>query len=549
MIKNIKQLVFITVSVFFMVSCSDNLDIDNPSAVTDDFYNTKSGQEKLLIDMYSKYRSVFNTGELQYYGTDLYMAITESPNERMFNGYDPSFNSTAGVVGPYWNNLYKIVQEGNILLSRTSLDTEGMTLEDFNDITAQGRVLRTLAYYYLVETFGPVPFYTTEQNTVITDVARTSEAEIYSFMVGELSEVVDLLPWDVQEPGRLGKAAALQLLGKVYLTRAYKSFADPLDFKMAAENLDRIIEDPESPYMLLDSYVSVYDENNQNNSEVIWAIQYGKDRNYIGGGNPQQSLFGFNIVALEPDLFDRVQTAYSEMNRGYWINPRVHELFENPYVDSRYDATFQREFYVNNPNSADFGKLGIYFPRWNDDSGNTNEAINYYPFKEGGDYKWYPQSTALPVLNTGLDRMPIIKKFKDTQIDWGAPGSREDVIFRLSDTYLLSSEAHLGAGNFDVVLNRINTLRRRAAVSPSESDKMEVSSVDLNFILDERARELLGEHDRWFDLKRTGKLIDRAKEYNIFVAKYNNLKEMHLVRPISQDEINKVNGLIQNQGY
>ena len=139
------------------------------------------------------------------------------------------------------------------------------------------------------------------------------------------------------------------------------------------------------------------------------AIQYGIDRKYIGGGNPQQSLFGFNIVALEPDLFDRVQSDYSAMSRGYWINPRVHELFENPYVDSRYDATFQREFYVNNPNSDDFGKLGIYFPRWNDDSGNTNDAINYYAFKEDGDYKWYPQSTALPILTTALDRMPIIK--------------------------------------------------------------------------------------------------------------------------------------------
>lgn len=549
MIKNISQLVFLTVSVFFLVNCSDNLDIDNPSAITDDFYNTKSGQEKLLVDMYSKYRSVFNTGELQYYGTDLYMAITESPNERMFNGYDPSFNSTAGVVGPYWNNLFKIVQEANILLSRTSLDTEGMTFEEFNEITGQGRILRALAYYYLVETFGPVPLYTTEQTAVITEVERTSEAEVYSFMVNELSEVVDLLSWEVEEPGRLGRGAAIQLLGKVYLTRAYKPFANPLDFELAAEQLDRIIDDPESPYELLDSYTSVYDENNQNNSEVIWAIQYGMDRNYIGGGNPQQSLFGFNIVALEPDLFDRVQSDYSAMSRGYWINPRVHELFENPYVDSRYDATFQREFYVNNPNSDDFGKLGIYFPRWNDDSGNTNDAINHYAFKEDGDYKWYPQSTALPILTTALDRMPIIKKFKDTQIDWGGPGSREDVIFRLSDTYLLSSEANLGAGNFDMALNRINTLRRRAAVIPSERDNMEVSTVDLDFILDERARELLGEHDRWFDLKRTGKLIDRAKEYNIFVTKYNNIGNMHLLRPIPQDEINKVDGLTQNTGY
>ena len=532
-----------------MVNCSDNLEIDNPSAVTDDFYNSKLGQEKLLIDIYSKYRSVFNTGELQYYGTDLYMAITESQNERMFNGYDSSFNSTAGVVGSYWSNLYKIVQESNTLLSRSSLETEEMTLDYYNEITAETRVLRAFAYYYLVETFGAVPFYTTEQSEVITDVERTPENEIYKFIIEDLTEAVSLLSWEVEDPGRVNKATALQLLGKFYLTRAYKPYSESSDFDMASKYFDMIIEDSESPYQLLDSYALVYDENNQNNSEVIWAIQYGLDKNYVGSGNPQQSLFGFNIVALEPDLFDRVQTDYSSMSRQYWVNPRVHELFENPYVDSRYDVTFQREFYVNNQNSADLGKLGIFFPRWNDTSGNTNDAINFYPFKEEGEYKWYPQSTALPILNTGLDRMPIIKKFKDTKIDWQAPGSRKDVIFRLSDTYLLSAEAHLGAGNFDQVLNRINTLRRRAAVTPSERDNMEVSTVDLDFILDERARELLGEHDRWFDLKRTGKLIERAKEYNIFVDKYNNINEMHLVRPIPQDEINKVNGLIQNQGY
>jgi len=549
MIKKIKKIVFITLSAFFVISCSDILEIDNPSAVTDELYNSKSGQELLLVDIYSKYRSVFNTGELQYYGTDLYMAITESPNERMFNGYDASFNSTAGIVGPYWKNLYKIIQESNILLSRCSLDTEGMTQDEFNNITSQGRILRALAYYYLVETFGPVPFYTEEQSAVILEVVRTPEAEIYEFMLAELSEAADLISWKSKEPGRLNKAAALHLLGKIYLTRAYKSFSESTDFTNAAKNLDYIIENSEGNFKLLENYADVYDENNQNNSEVIWSIQYGLDKNFVGGGNPQQSLFGFNIVALEPDLFDRNQKDYSAMSRLYWVNPKVHELFENPILDSRYDATFQRKFYVNNPNSEDFGKLGVFFPRWNDISGNTNQALRFYPFKQDGEYLWYPQSTALAVLEAGSDRMPIIKKFKDTQIDWQGPGSREDVIFRLSDSYLLSAEAHLGAGNTSQVLDRVNVLRRRAAVTASLKDQMEVTSVDLKFILDERARELLGDHDRWFNLKRTGQLIERTKTYNILVQKYDNLKSMHLVRPIPQDEINKVDGLDQNPNY
>lgn len=540
---------YLLIPIVFLTSCSDYLEIDNPSAVTDLFYDTKSGQEKLLIDVYVKYRSVFNTGELQYYGTDLFMAVMESPNERMFNGYDPSFNSTAGVVGSYWSNLYKIVQETNILLTRCTMETPDMTLTEFNSITAQGRFLRALAYYYLVETFGPVPLYNEEQVSIIEEASRTPEQEVYSFMLQELNDITDLLPWQSDLPGMINNAAVLQLLGKIYLTRAYKSFADTDDFANAAIAFDKIIEDSEVNYKLLDNYADVFDEFNQNNEEIIWAIQYGLDKVYSGGGNPQQSLFGFNIVALEPDLFIMKQADYSNMNRLYWISPQVHELYTDPILDSRYDVTFQREFYVNNTASPSLGELGVYFPRWNDESGDDKAALKFYPFKVDSEYSWYPQSTAIPLLESGLDRMPRINKFKDTEMQWGGVGTREDVIFRLGETYLLSAEAYLGMENNPKALERVNTIRRRAAVADSLDTDMEIALLDMDVLMDERARELLGEHDRWFHLKRTGTLIERTLAYNIFVQKYDNINPDHLVRPIPQDEINKVKGLIQNTGY
>ncbi len=535
--------------LLLLQGCSDYLEIDNPSAVTDSFYYTKTGQEKLLVDIYSKFRSVYNTGQLQYYGTDLYMAITESPDERMFNGYDQSFNSTAGVVGPYWKDLYRIVQETNILLTRISLDEEGMTEENYNSLIAQTRFLRSLAYYYLVETFGPVPLLIKEESSIITEVERTSEEEIYAFLVDELLAAKDVLPAVASEPGRVTNAAILHLLGKIYLTRAYKPFKQQTDFASAAKIFDELILDPKHNHYLLDDFAKVFDENNQNNAEVIWAIQYGEDKEYAGPGNPQQSLFGINIVALEPELFDKVQADYSLMQRGYWVNPRVHELFTNPEIDSRYDKTFQREYYVNNKSSEHYGELGIYYPRWNDGTDYSDKALRFYPFKKDGEYVWYPQSTALEVLTTASDRMPMLKKFKDTKMQWGGPGTREDVVFRMGDTYLLCAEAYLGAGNTNLALERLNAVRMRAAASPEYTQAMKLTEVNVDVILDERGRELLGEHDRWFDLKRTGKLIERAYRYNIFVQKYNNLNKNHLVRPIPQDEINKLSGLNQNEGY
>jgi hypothetical protein len=549
MIKRIRKILIIIVAIVSFQSCSDFLDIYNPSAVTDEFYNTKTGQEMLLTDIYSKFRNVFNTGELQYYGTDLYMAITESPNERMFNGYDNSFNSTADVVGGYWGNLYKIVQESNILLTRIQPTTPEMTQEEYNSITSQTKFLRVLSYYYLVETFGAVPLYSTEQKDIITEAVRNPEEEIYNFMITELKSIENILPAGGSESGRVGNPAVVHLLGKLYLTRAYKPYAKPTDFTDASTTFEKIIGDAGKAHFLLPKFSAVFDENNQNNAEILWAIQYGEDKNYSGSGNPQQALFGFNNVALDPDMFIKKQADYSEMNRNYWINPRVHELFTNPEIDSRYDVTFKREFTINNPDNAYIGQPGLYFPRWNDVSGNTQNAAKFYPFKKDGEYLWYPQSTALPVLLNGSDKMPIMNKFKDTKMIWGGPGTREDIIFRLADTYLLCAEAYLGAGNSGEALKKVNTVRRRAAADPALAANMNLSTITLDVIMDERARELLGEHDRWFDLKRSGLLIARTLDYNILTAKYNNLNTNHLLRPIPQDERNKVKGLDQNPGY
>jgi len=78
---------------------------------------------------------------------------------------------------------------------------------------------------------------------------------------------------------------------------------------------------------------------------------------------------------------------------------------------------------------------------------------------------------------------------------------------------------------------------------------MTFGSVNLDIILDERGRELMGEYDRWFDLKRTGKLISRVLAWNPQAIAAANLNADHLVRPIPQDEINKLKGLGQNPGY
>ena len=336
-------------------------------------------------------------------------------------------------------------------------------------------------------------------------------------------------------------------MGKLYLSRSYKDFALPDDLDKSIALFESVIASEH--YQLLPSFADVFDEDNQNNIEIIWAVQYGSDKNYNGSGNPQHTMFGFNITALYPGMFTLNQQDYSAMQRDIWVNPIVHEWFRHPDIDTRYDATFKREFYINDKTNENYGKLGIYMPRWNDTSEDSKGAIYYYPFKdEEGNYNWYP---ALGMMNWKTDCMPMCNKFKETKIDWGGKGTREDIIIRMADTYLLCAEAYLKKGESDKAMCKVNQILERAAATEEAYETMKLkktSELTLDRLLEERGCELFGEHDRWFDLKRTGKLVERAK-LNPLVSKYNNISDMHMVRPIPYNERIKLQGLTQNPGY
>jgi hypothetical protein len=132
-----------------------------------------------------------------------------------------------------------------------------------------------------------------------------------------------------------------------------------------------------------------------------------------------------------------------------------------------------------------------------------------------------------------------------------AQSGRDAFILRLADIYLIAAEAELNLGNKAKAAELINVVRTRAAM-PGRTANMQITANDvtIDFILDERARELAGEQWRWFDLKRTGKLIDRVKRFNPMAAPF--IQDFHTVRPIPQKQIDAVTNkseFVQNPGY
>jgi hypothetical protein len=156
---------------------------------------------------------------------------------------------------------------------------------------------------------------------------------------------------------------------------------------------------------------------------------------------------------------------------------------------------------------------------------------------------------------TPIDRFhyPSLRKFDDpTRATATVTESARDAnILRLGDIYLVAAEAQFRLSKNDSAAYFINQVRTRAAL-PGRTAAMQVtaSQITLDFILDERARELAGEQVRWLDLKRTGKLVDRVKANNPDAAPY--IQPFHELRPIPQSDIDAVTNKAdfrQNPGY
>jgi starch-binding outer membrane protein, SusD/RagB family len=131
-------------------------------------------------------------------------------------------------------------------------------------------------------------------------------------------------------------------------------------------------------------------------------------------------------------------------------------------------------------------------------------------------------------------------------------GGRDWIAMRLGETYLLLAESLLKQGKVAEATAAINTVRKRAAF-PGKQTAMEITpaQMTMDFLMEERARELIGEQFRWLDLKRWGVLVERVKLHNAQAAP--NIQPFHVLRPIPQNQIDRAeggaSGFPQNTGY
>jgi hypothetical protein len=131
------------------------------------------------------------------------------------------------------------------------------------------------------------------------------------------------------------------------------------------------------------------------------------------------------------------------------------------------------------------------------------------------------------------------------------PGFADILVIRLAEMYLIAGEAEYKLGNAPAAATYFNVIRKRAA-KPGVDYSIDASVITPDWILEERARELCGEHIRWFDLKR----MKRGDEWATWIKTKNpdltNVTKDHWLRPISLDELNALTlspDFGQNPGY
>jgi hypothetical protein len=515
--------------------------------ITSAWYSTPQGFEGAVNAMYTPLRSHWpleRGATLTVFGTDEYQKGADG-SYKFFNDYTAQLNADVDYLRDTWFDFYKGINTANTVISAAATVTVPEATKNVR--VGEAKFLRALYYFTLVRTFGDIPLYTEPTPGVTTETTRVPVATVFDQIIKDLLEAEAVLPDKASQFGRADRPAVQHLLGEVYLTRAGAATSSP-DFALAAEKLAAVANN--SRFSLVPRYADLWRIDNENNSEVVFSIQFTADPLTTGSGNKLHLYWGA-AYDLEPGMLRDIA---NDRPFRRWRQTKWLLALWNRAIDSRYEAMHKVVWISNNPNNIPkdaagknkftVGDTAVYMPGLDSIPAAMRAATRYKLYGEN-EYT----DAMFPTLNKYLDPTRTSTNQEE--------GQRDHPLFRLANTYLMLAEALIRDGKVEEGLVWLNKVRTRAA-KPGQEAAMQVTAADLGtslsgpdpieFILDERARELTGETTRWFDLKRTGRLVSRVKLWN--PAGAPNIQEFHNLRPIPNAEIlNSTGDMKQNPGY
>lgn len=528
-------------------ACEDTLDEEVVSRIGNNYMNTTKGLNDAVNAAYSSMRTWYGTergNNFTIFGTDTYTNGADG-GWKFMNTYTTQFDTQNGHVRELWDEFYRGINTTNAIIERAPGVT-AMAEDVKKQRIAEAKFIRAHHYFILTQMFGGVDLRLTETILPTKEVTRSTVAAQYEAIIRDLTEAIPDLEAKAKSSqyGRATRPAAEHLLGKVYLTKATSEAAAADDYAKAIPLLQNVINN--YGLKLLPDFAAVHRQGNEMNDEVIWSVQYTRDPLTNGGGNNSHLYF-----LMEYDVQPGMQRDTENgrpwkryMPTAYTLN----EVFTDRDIDSRYKKTFKDTYLSNKPGTYnttfDTTKPTVTFAQ--------GDTTIYLPGYEMSAAEMAKRPYQVLVPSRYDERLfPALTKHLDGgRVDrTQEQGGRDYIAFRLADTYLMLAEAQLKTGQVTEAVENINTVRRRAAW-PGKEAEMEITAdqLDMEFIIEERERELIGEQMRWLDLKRWGILIERVKAHNVAAAP--NIQPYHVLRPIPQTQIDRsANGFGQNDGY
>lgn len=293
------RLLLVGMLVAGFVGCSSFLEEEDPSNLTpDSFYTIPDHAEAALAAVYADTRFIGGGSGIFSVTWQLLEAPTgtstteTAQNSDLNNLYGLIYDGRTQHVINYWNGLYRVIAQANLVLDKVPAITP-MDEAQKTKILGEARFLRAWAYFYLVRLWGDVPLVTMPQTASSEDFkpAPATQDAVYALIVEDLKAAEAAgLPW-MDASGRASLAAAKSLLSKVYLTMAgFPLSMGASHYQMAADKAKEVIDYGMSNPLSLNlfpTYKEIHNENNDNRLEHIFMLQY----NVVVAGNPMNDMF------------------------------------------------------------------------------------------------------------------------------------------------------------------------------------------------------------------------------------------------------------------
>jgi hypothetical protein len=370
-------------------------------------------------------------------------------------------SANAWTTAMYYRILFQVAMANEFLRETTDakLASRGLTgpiLTEIKQYRAEARFLRALSYWHAVDMYGNVPLVTEATEVGKTPPDQATRADIYAFTVAELNAIRSELPAaGTGQYGRADQGAVAMLLAKLYLNAAV--YTGTPRYNEARTEAERVIG---ASYQIDPNFRRIFGADNHTSREIIFAVPFDGDKTRTWGGM---------TFLTHASVGNQMNAADYGLDGGWWglrLKPEILPLFPGnggpASPDKRSAFFFSAGQTVGIGSISDFTN-GIAAPKFTNIKSTGGAGVN--------------------------------STFPDTDFP----------MFRLADAYLIYAEAVTrgGGGSRATALGYINQLRQRAY--GNASGNITDAQLTTDFILDERARELLWEGHRRTDLIRYGK--------------------------------------------